>query len=140
MNIGLAAQETGVSAKMIRHYETIGLLRPAARRANAYRDYAEADVHELRFIRRARKLGFSIEKIRDLLALWRDKSRPSSEVRRIASAHVADLEMRVAEMQSMIATLRHLIDACPGDAAPDCPILADLEGLRHNCASGSARA
>jgi len=100
--------------------------------ANAYRDYAERDVHEIKFIRRARKLGFSIEEIRELLALWRDRGRPSSEVRRIASAHVTNLETRMAELHGMIATLRHLIDACPGDAAPDCPILADLEGKRRN--------
>jgi Cu(I)-responsive transcriptional regulator len=132
MNIGVAANLTGVSAKMIRHYEAIGLVRPASRRDNAYRDYAEKDVHELRFIRRARKLGFSIEEIRNLLTLWRDKGRPSGEVKRIASTHVADLETRVAEMQSMIATLRMLIDACPGDATPDCPILSDLGGKCHS--------
>lgn len=131
MNIGLAANQTGVSAKMIRHYEAIGLLRPAARRENLYRDYGERDVHDLRFIRRARKLGFSIEEIGDLLALWRDETRPSSEVRRIAAVHVEDLESRVAEMLTMIATLRGLIDACPGDATPDCPILADLGDACH---------
>ncbi len=92
MNIGVAAKQAGVTAKMIRHYEVIGLLRPAARRENAYRDYAERDVHELKFIGRARKLGFSIEEIKGLLALWRDQKRPSSEVRRIASTHVANLE------------------------------------------------
>ncbi|MCI4677367.1 Cu(I)-responsive transcriptional regulator [Rhodoblastus acidophilus] len=130
MNIGLAANETGVSAKMIRHYEAIGLLRPAARRANSYRDYGERDVHDLRFIRRARKLGFSIEEIGDLLALWRDETRPSSEVRRIAMTHVEDLEQRVAEAQAMIATLRALVNACPGDATPNCPILQELGGTR----------
>jgi Cu(I)-responsive transcriptional regulator len=126
MNIGQAAQQTGVSAKMIRHYEAIGLLRPAARRANDYRHYQQRDIHDLKFIRRARKLGFSMEEIGSLLALWRDERRSSSEVRRIATAHVAGLEARVAEAQAMIATLRTLIDACPGDATPDCPILADL--------------
>lgn len=126
MNIGIAAGRTGVSTKMIRHYEAIGLLRPAPRRENSYRDYGERDVHDLKFIRRARKLAFSIEEIGGLLALWRDKKRPSSEVQHIAARHVADLESRVAEMQAMIATLRTLIDACPGDDAPECPILEDL--------------
>lgn len=131
MNIGLAAKQTGVSAKMIRYYEAIGLLRPAARRENLYRDYGERDVHALRFIRRARKLGFSIEEIGELLALWRDETRQSAEVRRIATIHVEDLESRVGEMLAMIATLRGLIDACPGDAKPDCPILADLGDASH---------
>jgi Cu(I)-responsive transcriptional regulator len=126
MNIGIAADRAGVSAKMVRHYETIGLLRPAPRRENSYRAYSERDVHELTFIRRARRLGFSIEEIRDLLALWRDQRRPSSEVRRIAQAHVEDLESRLSEMRAMIETLRALIDACPGDASPDCPILTEL--------------
>jgi Cu(I)-responsive transcriptional regulator len=131
MNIGIAASRSGVSAKMIRHYEAIGLLRPAARRENSYRDYGERDVHDLRFIRRARKLGFSIDEIGALLGLWRDKNRSSSEVRRIAMAHVAGLEKRAAEIQAMVATLRALIDACPGDATPDCPILMDLETHHH---------
>lgn len=138
MNIGQAAQQTGVTAKMIRHYEAIGLLRPAMRRANSYRDYGERDVHDLRFIRRARKLGFSIDEIGNLLALWRDKARPSSEVRRIATAHVEDLEKRVAEMLTMVATLRALIEACPGDATPDCPILSDLGDHRRNRPTESA--
>lgn len=131
MNIGVAAERTGVSTKMIRHYEAIGLLRPAARRENSYRDYAERDVHDLKFIRRARKLGFSMEEISGLLALWRDDKRPSSEVQRIAVTHVADLERRVAEMQGMIATLRALIDECPGNATPECPILKDLGDACH---------
>ena len=126
MNIGAAAAASGVSAKMIRHYEAIGLLRPAARRDNAYRDYGDADVHELRFVRRARRLGFSIDEIGELLALWRDGDRPSREVRRIAQSHLADLETRVAEMQAMAATLARLIHACHGDDRPHCPILDDL--------------
>jgi Cu(I)-responsive transcriptional regulator len=101
-------------------------LPPAPRRDNLYRDYGERDVNDLRFIRRARKLGFSIEEIAGLLALWRDENRPSGEVRRIALAHVRDLETRVVELQGMIATLGALIDACPGDATPDCPILTEL--------------
>jgi len=126
MNIGAAAAASGVSAKMIRHYEAIGLLRPAARRDNAYRDYGDADVHELRFVRRARKLGFSIEEIGELLALWRDDERPSRDVRRIAQSHLADLETRIAEMQAMAGTLRKLVHACHGDDRPHCPILDDL--------------
>jgi MerR family transcriptional regulator, copper efflux regulator len=126
MNIGAAAVTSGVSAKMIRHYEAIGLLRPAERRANDYRDYGERDLHELRFIRRARRLGFSIAEIGELLALWRDRGRSSREVRRIAEAHIRDLQSRVAEMQVMADTLRHLVSACHGDDRPDCPILDDL--------------
>ena len=126
MNIGAAAAASGVNAKMIRHYEAIGLLRPAARRDNAYRDYAEADVHELRFVRRARKLGFSIDEIGELLALWRDDERPSRDVRRIAQGHLAELESRIAEMQAMAATLGKLVHACHGDDRPHCPILDDL--------------
>jgi MerR family copper efflux transcriptional regulator len=126
MNIGAAAAASGVSAKMIRHYEAIGLLRPAERRANDYRDYGERDLHELRFIRRARKLGFSIPEIGELLALWRDRGRPSREVRRIAEVHISDLQSRVAEMQAMADTLRNLVSACHGDDRPDCPILDDL--------------
>ncbi len=136
MKIGAAAAASGVNAKMIRHYEAIGLLRPADRRGNAYRDYGERDIHEFRFIRRARRLGFSIAEIAALLALWRDRSRPSREVKRIAEAHIGDLEARVAEMLAMAKTLRELVAACHGDDRPDCPILDDLalgEG-------GSARA
>src|SRR3954453_7546430 len=101
MNIGAAADASGVSAKMIRHYEAIGLLPPPARRDNSYRDYGVEEVHELRFIGRARKLGFAMAEIAALLALWRNKARPSRDVRKLAAAHLADLERRVAEMQSM---------------------------------------
>jgi MerR family transcriptional regulator, copper efflux regulator len=126
MNIGAAAAASGVTRKMIRHYEAIGLLRPPERRSNAYRDYGARDIHELRFIRRARRLGFSIPEIAELLALWRDRGRPSREVKRIAEAHIGDLQARVAEMQAMAHTLRELIAACHGDDRPDCPILDDL--------------
>jgi MerR family gold-responsive transcriptional activator of gol and ges genes len=128
MNIGAASAASGVSAKMIRHYEAIGLLRPAARRENSYRDYGSHDVHELRFIGRARKLGFSMAEIFDLLALWRDKRRSSREVKTIAERHVAELERRIAEMRGMADTLRDLVSCCRGDDRPDCPILADLGG------------
>jgi len=126
MKIGAAAAASGVSAKMIRHYEAIGLLPPAERRGNAYRDYGERDIHERTFIRRARRLGFSIAEIGALLALWRDRDRPSREVKRIAEAHIGDLEARVADMQAMAKTLRALVAACHGDDRPDCPILDDL--------------
>ena len=128
MNIGVASAASGVSAKMIRHYEVIGLLRPAARRQNSYRDYGSHDVHELRFIGRARKLGFSMTEISGLLALWRDKGRPSREVKTIAERHVAELERRIAEMRGMADTLRDLVRCCRGDDRPECPILADLGG------------
>ena len=136
MNIGAAAAGSGVTPKMIRHYEAIGLLPPAPRRDNAYRDYGQRDVHELRFIGRARRLGFSIAELGELLALWRDRGRPSREVKRIADAHVGDLASRIAEMQAMADTLRELAAACHGDDRPDCPILDDLAlggGARERC-------
>ena len=128
MKIGEAATRSGVSAKMIRYYEEIGLLNKALRRDNTYRDFDERDVHDLRFIRRSRTLGFSVAEISELLALWRDKSRPSREVKRIAAAHIADLEQRIAEMQGVVATLKNLSHCCAGDDRPDCPILRDLAG------------
>jgi len=126
MKIGEAAERSGVSAKMIRYYESIGLLAPAPRRDNSYRDFDDHDVHDLRFIRRSRSLGFSIEEITRLLALWRDKSRPSREVKEIASAHIDSLQQRISELQSMVSTLQHLSNHCQGDHRPDCPILDDL--------------
>ncbi len=130
MNIGATAAATGVNAKMIRHYEAIGLLAPPARHENSYRDYGELEVHELRFINRARKLGFSIAEIGRLLALWRDKKRPSRDVRRVAATHLADLEARIVEMNALATTLRHLVRACHGDDRPDCPILEDFAAAR----------
>ena len=126
MNIGAAAEASGVSAKMIRHYEAIGLSSPPARRDNSYRDYGAQEVHELRFIGRARKLGFSMPEIAALLTLWRDKKRPSREVRRLAATHLEDLERRTVEMQGMASTLRDLVERCHGDERPDCPILDTL--------------
>lgn len=126
MVIGDAAAASGVSAKMIRHYEEIGLLSPV-RLANGYRDYAARDVQVLRFIRTARNLGFGLEEIRRLLALWQDRGRASAEVRNIALGHIADLERKAAELSAMAATLRALADACHGDDRPDCPILERLE-------------
>ena len=130
MNIGQAAKASGVSPKMIRYYESVGLIQPADRTLSNYRDFAERDVNELQFLRRARTLGFSIEEIGKLLELWRDRGRPSREVKAIAMRHVADLDARVAEMQAMADTLRHLAHACAGDDRPDCPILGDLGGGR----------
>lgn len=127
MNIGEAARASGVSAKMIRYYEETGLIPPAARRESGYRDYGPADVHRLRFIRRARDLGFPVAEIDALLGLWRDKERQSADVKRIAQAHIADLRARIAKLEQMAGTLEALIGCCAGDDRPDCPILADLE-------------
>ncbi len=126
MNIGQASKASGVSAKMIRYYEEEGLIPPAARTAAGYRAYTDKDVQRLRFIRRARDLGFQMDGIRELLALWSDRSRPSREVKSLALDHVAKLESRMRELQSMAETLRTLADCCAGDDRPDCPILADL--------------
>lgn len=126
MNIGEAAAQSGVSAKMIRYYESIGLIAPPQRTAAQYRVYAEHDIHRLRFVRRARALGFSVEETRELLALWHDKSRASADVKRLAMTHVRDLEAKAAQLQAMADTLRHLARTCHGDSRPDCPILADF--------------
>ena len=126
MNIGQASKASGVSTKMIRYYDEIGLVRPASRTDSNYREFDEREVNELRFIRRARSLGFSMPEITQLLSLWRDRVRPSREVKAIAERHLADLDARIAEMQAMADTLRHLSHCCAGDDRPDCPILADL--------------
>ncbi len=128
MNIGQAASASGVSAKMIRYYEDIGLVPKPARTDSNYRVYGEDEVHILRFVKRARTLGFSIEETGTLLGLWRDKSRASAEVRDIAQAHIAELETRIAELEGMRRTLQHLVHCCSGDNRPDCPILDDLAG------------
>jgi MerR family transcriptional regulator, copper efflux regulator len=125
MNIGEAAVASGVNAKMIRHYESIGLIAPAERSESGYRLYSQSDLHVLSFIKRARKLGFSIKDIQRLLALWLEQ-RPSADVKRLALAHVADLDTRIAELQGMRNTLRNLANKCNGDARPACPILEDL--------------
>ena len=129
MTIGEAARASGISEKMIRHYESIGLLHPA-RAANGYRHYREPDVAVLRFIRHARDLAFPLEEVRRLLTLWRDRGRASAEVRAIALEHVAALEAKAASLQAVATSLRHLARHCHGDARPDCPILDELEG-RH---------
>lgn len=125
-NIGEASALTGVSAKMIRHYESTGLIPPANRTFANYRLYSEADLHRLRFIKRSRTLGFSIKQIEQLLGLWSDPGRSSAEVKQLAIAHAHDLSQRIAEMQSMQRTLERLAKHCHGDNRPDCPILDDL--------------
>ena len=126
MNIGQAAAASGISAKMIRYYESIGLIGAVTRTEAGYRVYSDADVHTLRFIRRARDLGFSIGQMTNLLALWQDRSRASAEVKRIALEHVGELERKTRELAEMTATLRHLAKHCHGDDRPDCPIINEL--------------
>jgi Cu(I)-responsive transcriptional regulator len=126
LDIGRASKSSGVSVKMIRHYETIGLLKKVARTYANYRVYTQNDVHTLRFIKRARTLGFSVEDIRELLSLWQNKGRSSASVKKVARGHVEGLRQRVAELQSMLDTLQHLVQHCHGDHRPDCPILDDL--------------
>lgn len=142
MNIGAAAKALGVSAKMIRYYEQTGLIPKAERTDSGYRDYSPSDVHMLRFIRRARDLGFPVAEINDLLSLWRDKSRQSADVKRIAQAHIAELRERIENLNQMAATLGTLVDCCAGDDRPDCPILADLEesgGAQDPAIAGAGR-
>lgn|SRR5690625_3446701 len=126
MNIGEAAKASGVSAKMIRYYESIGLIPAPARTASGYRVYDEADIHTLRFVRRSRDLGFSVERISRLLALWQDRTRASADVKRLALAHVDELERKARDLQEMAKTLKYLAHTCHGDARPDCPILESL--------------
>jgi MerR family transcriptional regulator, copper efflux regulator len=128
-NIGEAAQRSGVSAKMVRHYESLGLLPSVGRTDSGYRQYTDKEVHTLRFIRRSRDLGFSMAEIADLLKLWQNRRRSSADVRRIAARHVQELDRRLAEMEGMRQSLQHLIHCCHGDHRPDCPILDELEGL-----------
>lgn len=126
MNIGEAARASGVSAKMIRYYEQIGLIPKAKRSGAGYRSYDDSDVHSLRFVRRARDLGFPVEQIAELLALWRDRRRASSKVKAVALEHIAELKARIADLQAMSQTLEHLVAHCHGDDRPDCPIIQDL--------------
>jgi len=128
MTIGEASHASGVSAKMIRYYEEIGLISPAGRTASNYRVYDGDSVNRLRFVRRSRNLGFSLEETERLLKLWDDKERASAEVKALALAHVEELETKIAEMQAMRDTLSHLAERCQGNDRPTCPILADLEG------------
>ena len=128
MTIGEAAAASGVSAKMLRYYEGIGLVPAARRTESGYRIYGADDVHTLRFIRRARALGFSLEETRGLLALWQDKARASADVKAVALRHIGELEAKLAEIEAMRRTLQHLAGNCHGDARPGCPILDDLAG------------
>ena len=126
MNIGEAARASGVSAKMIRHYEEVGLMPAVSRTEAGYRQYGSADIHTLRFIRRARDLGFSIAEIGQLVGLWQDRRRPSRSVKALAESHIRELEQKAAHLLAMKATLEHLVHCCHGDERPDCPILETL--------------
>jgi MerR family transcriptional regulator, copper efflux regulator len=126
LNIGQASQASGVSAKMMRYYESIQLIPAPARSESNYRHYTPNDVHTLRFVRRARDLGFTVEEITRLLDLWRDRSRASADVKRVALDHVATLKNKIAELQGMVVTLEHLASHCRGDTRPECPIMDDL--------------
>ena len=127
MNIGQAANASGVSAKMIRYYESVQLIKPTSRTDAGYRTYGDNDVHTLRFIKRARTLGFSLDQIKDLLSLWQDKRRASANVKAIAQAHVAELNQRIIELTEMRDALTRLAEACAGNSRPSCPILHELE-------------
>lgn len=131
MNIGEAARASGISAKMIRYYESVGLISPAERTGNGYRVYSGPDVHMLRFIKRARDLGFSMAQTEQLVHLWRDQHRSSSEVKRVARDHIEELQQKIDELQRMKRTLEHLAQHCHGDHRPDCPIIDDLAEARH---------
>jgi len=126
MNIGAVAEVTGVPAKTIRYYEEIGLIRPATRAENGYRNYADQDIQILRFIQRARRLGFSVRDVESLLTLWQDKGRASSDVKNLALKHIGEVERRIQELESIRDTLAHLTHKCHGDDRPDCPILKGL--------------
>ena len=126
MNIGEAARRSGLSAKTIRYYEDTGLIAPAARAENGYRDYSDTDVHKLRFVRHARGLGFSVDECSQLLSLYQDKTRQSADVKAIAEKHLSDVEDKIRELQELRKTLSHLVTCCHGDNRPDCPILAGI--------------
>ncbi len=127
MNIGELAKSSGVNAKLIRHYESIGLIPKAARTGSGYRTYSEKDIQFLRFVKRARGLGFSMKEIKKLISLWRNKSRASKEVKALATSHILDLERKITEMQEMVYNLKVLARNCHGDNRPDCPIITGLE-------------
>ena len=141
MNVGEAAQRSGLPSKTIRYYEEIGLIRPP-RAANGYRDYDADDVHRLIFLRRARNLGFSIDEIRDLLKLWADRRRSARDVKTLTERHIAELDKKIAELGEMRATLAHLAHCCDGGDRPDCPIIESLAGevpLPHRHSSTGSR-
>jgi MerR family transcriptional regulator, copper efflux regulator len=131
MNIGTAARRSGLPAKTIRYYEEIGLMRPG-RAENGYRDYSGDDLHRLRFLKRARGLGFSVEECRSLLSLYDDKHRASADVRRLAGAKLAEIDRKIAELEDLRGVLGHLVEACHGDGRPDCPIIDDLAGEKED--------
>jgi MerR family copper efflux transcriptional regulator len=139
MNIGSVAKRAGVTAKTIRYYESIGLIPTASRADNGYRDYGKTDVEMLRFIKRARSLGFSVEDVGNLLSLWRDKSRASGDVKAVALKHIEEVEGRIRELESIRDTLKHLTQCCHGDDRPDCPILEGLAGLDNDNSSNCCR-
>ena len=128
MNIGQAAKASGLTPKMLRYYERIGLLAPAGRTDSGYRQYGAEDLRVLAFVRRSRELGFSLEDIRQLLSLWQDRQRASADVKALAKRHIAELELKIAELNRLRATLDELVSCCHGDARPDCPILDTLGG------------
>lgn len=138
MNIGEASKHTGVSTKMIRYYDEIGLVRSASRSGSNYREYDDRSLNELRFVKRARNLGFAIDEITQLLSLWRDRGRSSRQVKSIANTHIAELDARASELKAMADTLRHLSRSCAGDDRPDCPILDDL-GTAQAVGSSASR-
>lgn len=131
MNIGQAAKLSGVNAKLIRHYESIGIIPKASRSESGYRTYSETDVHILSFVKRSRNLGFSMKEIKKLVSLWRNKSRASAEVKALATKHVNEMEQKIQELQAMVKTLKHLAKNCHGDHRPDCPILNDLAARQN---------
>lgn len=135
MNIGEAAKASGISAKMIRYYESIELIPKSLRTEAGYRSYTQNDLYTLRFIKRSRKLGFSLETIKDLLSLWRDSDRASADVKAIAQVHIVELEKQISELTEMRDTLNHLVETCAGNNRPDCPILRSLatECLDKEC-------
>jgi Cu(I)-responsive transcriptional regulator len=139
MNIGQAAKASGVSAKMIRHYEEVGLVPEPQRTDSGYRQYAAAEVHTLRFIRQARDLGFSIREIGELLSLWHNRKRPSRLVKALAEVHIQALDQKAQELLAMKSTLEHLVHCCHGDDRPECPILETLAGSAGNGSNTSAR-
>ena len=128
MNIGAASKGSGISAKMIRYYENTGLIDPIARSSNGYRDYSEQDVHMLRFIGKARQVGFQMNDVTELLALWKDQSRASRDVRELANTRIDELKRRIADLNEMVKTLENLSATCHGDDRPQCPILDSLAG------------
>ncbi|HWD33404.1 Cu(I)-responsive transcriptional regulator [Pseudomonas caricapapayae] len=133
MNIGQAARRSGLSAKMIRYYESINLLKPALRSDSGYRVYQQEDLHRLAFIKRSRDLGFSLEEVARLLTLWQDRQRASADVKALASQHIDDLNRRIEELVSLRDTLSELVAHCQGDDRPDCPILKDLAAGASCC-------